>query len=709
MKKNILYTTLFLSCIHTLGMGQIVKSKKKSAYFNNAEKEYVDQRYMYAVPFYKSSLKYETIYDSLASLHLAESYWRTRNYDSALAYYRQFEDKFGALFSTNLHLAELLATHKRYDLASIVYTRLLQAVPLKFETLLRERLKGFSNVTPFLKDSLDYSIHLLHLNTDQQDFSPQYFQHGMVFISNRYPKQVVAREYGWDGLPFANIYWVKDTADLYTRGYLPSNYAYKYNKSIKANDDYTKKTSNDNNIILASSFQGAYTGEIHRLAKFSDDLSAKYNYGPLCFNKNGTTVYFTRNSKQAHEERYNLEICEAVYVKGLWSNIKIMPFVQPAYDFYHPAISSDGQRLYFCSNQPGGMGGSDIYYVSLATEAAKRVVVNPGVKINTPGNELFPTMNGIDLYFSSDGYAGLGGLDLFKLTNENDYWQTPINLGYPINSSFDDFSIIYNGENTKGLFTSNRSGSDDIYKFTYAPFYNMIKGTVQSRTTMLRLDSVKISIQSLNIDKLSSDTFTTDITGNFNFPLKPGYHYLLQFTRNGYVEDSLHIANTGTKKELEIQPVLLTPIVNADKDGDGIIDTKDKCPDVKGNKGNLGCPDIQARLNELAKMIFFKTASAELSAVAIKPLNEAYQILLAYPKTTLYIEGHTDNKSGAAYNKDLSHRRANAVKAFFVNKGLASSRFTTAGFGLERPIADNTTEEGRAKNRRVSIKATFNE
>ena len=200
-------------------------------------------------------------------------------------------------------------------------------------------------------------------------------------------------------------------------------------------------------------------------------------------------------------------------------------------------------------------------------------------------------------------------------------------------------------------------------------------------------------------------------------PVKPGHQYQLQFTRNGYLEESVTVKNTGTDKELTLEPVLLTPIVQPvvpaapevekDRDGDGVPDSKDKCPDVKGIKENSGCPDIQSRLNELAKMVFFKTDKDELTPAAIKPLTEAYEILAEYPNTTLVIEGHTDSRASAAHNKDLSDRRARSVKSFFVNKGLRASRFTTFGYGLERPIADNATEAGRALNRRVSIVATF--
>jgi outer membrane protein OmpA-like peptidoglycan-associated protein len=109
----------------------------------------------------------------------------------------------------------------------------------------------------------------------------------------------------------------------------------------------------------------------------------------------------------------------------------------------------------------------------------------------------------------------------------------------------------------------------------------------------------------------------------------------------------------------------------------------------------------------LAKMVFFKTASAELSPASLKPLNEVCAYLSKYPNLTLYIEGHTDSRAPAPYNLDLSKRRAKSVRDFFINKGFAAGRFTSDGFGLTRPIGDNNTEEGRAMNRRVAIKANF--
>ncbi|MCW3088663.1 MAG: outer rane lipoprotein Omp16, partial [Sediminibacterium sp.] len=712
-RKIILYTLLVIGGLHVRVAAQPRKTQAPGANFKNAEKEFNGQRYMYAVPFYHASLKSGRTNDSLAVLHLAECYWRMKNYDSAIVYYSLYESRYPAIYSSKQRLAELAANRQQYPEAAKTYQRLLKEIPPPAGNLMTERLKGISNVEPFLRDSLDFSIRLLKLNTKQQDFSPQFFRQGMVFVSNRYAKAGAERAFGWDGLPYAHIYWVKDTADLYTVVSVPGRSVRDYEASVKANDDFTDRTSNDNDIINVRSVRGTYTSDIHRLAKFSDNLNARFNYGPLCFNKAGNTVYFTRNSTKPYEGRYNLEICQARMEKGVWSAPIVLPFVQAAFDFYHPAMSEDGQRLYFCSNRPGGLGGSDIYYATLVSDSVKNETFNLGEPINTGGDELFPTINGDQLFFSSDGHAGLGGLDIYESAMDKHNWQAPVNLGYPANSSFDDFGIIYNASRSKGFFSSNRLGTDDIYTFTHMPFVVALKGTVFNKADLRRLDKTKIIIESVE-EVPVTDSATTDHTGNFHFPVRPGRTYRLKFWRNGFYDDSVTVKNAGTERELALSPVMLTPIpvettVQKDRDDDGVPDSKDKCPDEKGSKKNFGCPDIQARFNELAKMVFFKTASAELLPASIRPLTEAYDILLKYSNTTLDIEGHTDNRAGAVYNKDLSHRRANSVKAFFVTRGLNARRFTTAGYGLERPIADNSTEEGRALNRRVAIRATFHE
>ncbi len=692
-------------------------SRKGGDYFKIGEKEFTDQRYMYAIPFFNTALKYPGKNDSTALLHLAESYWYTKNYDSAKIIYQKFESSFGPQFTTTQRLAELSANQKDYSKAINDYKKLLGEVPLRYSSLLNERLAGFSRADEYKTDSLDYSVKLLKLNTKQQDFSPYFFGNGLVFVSSRYTKNTAEKEFGWDGLPFSSIYWVKDTADLYTVDTISGYNSGNINLAIKANDDFTARTSNDNDIIMLSNKRSDYNGTLHKLDRFSDDLSNKYNYGPLCFNKAGNKVYYTRNTIKAYKRKYNLEICEASFENGSWGNVKVMPFVQIEYDYYHPALNKDESRLYFCSNIPGGLGGSDIYYINLTSDYEKSVPINIDNKINTSGNELFPTFKGDTLYYSSDGLSGLGGMDIFQTSALKGMWKKPLNMGYPINSSYDDFGIIFNDRKTRGYFSSNRLGTDDIYTFGYEPFYLQLKGTVLSRLTQRRLDSTKVLIRTVIDEKPIIDSVVTDFTGNFKFPVKPGRTYSFAFTRNGYNDTAYYIPEMGTQYEFLMDPTLLSqkfkPLpppelqVIADRDKDSVPDVKDKCPDVKGIKENYGCPDVQARINELAKMVFFKTASAELSPLALKPLNEIADIMAEYPWITLSIEGHTDNVASAPYNLDLSNRRAKSVKTFFIKRGLAENRFSSAGYGLTRPIADNKTVEGRAMNRRVAMKADF--
>ncbi len=717
MRNKVLYTILLLSFVQAGSYAQKRGSAKAESYFKIAEKEYADQRYMYAVPFFKTALKRGVAKDSLGMLHLAESYWQVKSYDSARLYYRKFEAKYGSPFFVAQRLGELAAVKQDYADAVKIYQKIQQDHAGVSTALVSQRVQGFTNLNIFLRDSSQYQLRLLKLNSRQQDFSPQYYRDGMVFVSNRYARLHKEKEFGWDGLPYADIYWVKDTSACETTDTMPARTEYVFNKALKANDDYTARTSNDNNVILVSNVKGQYAGgEINKLDKFTDELDAKYNYGPLCFNNSSNKVYFTRNTLKPYKGRYNLEICVATLVTGgAWGPIKVMPFVEMEYDFYHPALSADESRLYFCSNRPGGKGGSDIYYVNMSSDSAMQTPVLLDDKVNTTGDELFPTIHGDTLYFSSNGWAGIGGLDLYRTTLKNGSFTTPVNLGYPLNSQYDDFGIVFNNKKREGFVTSNRLGTDDIYHFKELDLRIQLTGLVLDKSTMRRLSVAKVVIREVIDSVLSKDSVVTGMTGNFTFPLKPNHTYQLTFTKEGYTSDSASIARITVVKDIELAPALLSPIivpkpapVIADKDEDGVEDKKDKCPTKKGNADNFGCPDIQARLNELAKMVFFKTASAELLPAAFKPLNEAVEILNEYPNTTLAIEGHTDSRASAPYNKDLSQRRAASVKKFFMDRGLKANRFTSVvGYGLERPIATNATEEGRQMNRRVSIKATF--
>ncbi len=205
---------------------------------------------------------------------------------------------------------------------------------------------------------------------------------------------------------------------------------------------------------------------------YSTDFRTRYHDGPICFNTNGTEIFITRNSYHSKSKEDGFNHLKIVYSarksNGNWTKPVDMPFNDPSFSCGHPFLTKDGNRLYFVSDRPGGEGGSDIYYVDLNNRGWSQPV-NAGDEINTKGDELFPFMdeNG-RFYFTSNGHLGLGGLDIFAAEKINNKYVIK-NMGYPLNSIKDDFSIFVNPDGQQGFFASNRQGGkgdDDIYKFT---------------------------------------------------------------------------------------------------------------------------------------------------------------------------------------------------------------------------------------------------
>lgn len=690
------------------------KANKAKSLIQRANKEYLDERYSYAIAFYNAAARYSKP-DSIVLHRLAESYYQIKEYDSAYHVYDQLYRQYNNDEKIMYRRAELLANLKKYDEAIIAFGELSKRFPSN--SVYQNKYLGLQNRTQFFIDSLDYTLGFLKINSPQSDFSPQLIGRNLVFVSNRYYKKVIHKQFGWDALPFAHIYKVPDTSSIIVLDAIPASVEKKLFNTLKINDDNTAATSNDNNSIAAISLTGMYSGDRNDLPQFSEQLDAKYNYGPLCFNKTGDKVYFTRNSSKKVNGRYNLEICEAQYINSEWTQIKVVSFVEPAYDFFHPALTEDGSRLYFSSNRPGGMGGVDIYYVNIVDGKIEPTIIHGGKNVNSAGDELFSTISGKTFFFSSNGMAGLGGLDIYKSVWQKNDWSQPANVGYPLNSNADDFGLIFSNNETKGYVTSNRRGNDDIYTFQKVEKSIPVDGVVLNRADMRRLPGVTVYIKSKRDTGRIALPITTTYTGAYRFDLKPNREYELQYYYKDTLEETMVIATPAKTEPYELKPVIIgkmtepaiVAVVENDRDKDGIPDLSDKCPDVKGIKPLKGCPaaDILRRLAELARNVYFNTAKADLKSESFKPLAEVIAIMQEYPDVLLTVEGHTDNQGSAEMNKGLSQRRAATVVRYLTSKGIAADRLSSAGYGLERPIATNTTPAGRALNRRVEMKAIF--
>lgn len=286
------------------------------------------------------------------------------------------------------------------------------------------------------KSRSSYVIARLPINSNMDDFAPALLGHRLVFASDRDPGGPVKRVNMWTGAPFCELYAVpfrRDTAHF-------------------------------------GSFAWGKT------ERFSRSLNSKFHEAAVAFSTDTTTIYFTRNSylkgKTGRSDDGLIQL--KIYVGKLtgndnWENLQALPFCSDEYSTAHPSLSSDGQRLFFSSNKPGGYGGMDIY-VSQLESGRWGLPMNLGPEVNTAGNEIFPYFSADNrLYFASNSHTGLGGLDVYYTTPKGkSAWNLPINLGAPINSSRDDFGLVFAPEGDWGFFASNREGGaghDDLYAF----------------------------------------------------------------------------------------------------------------------------------------------------------------------------------------------------------------------------------------------------
>jgi len=588
-----------------------------------ANKEYNNQRYAYAIPFYKKYIL-NNEYDTLALIRLGNSYLFQSKYNEALFYFQQANRNHAELGNT---LAELYATVGNYDAASRLYETIINSKRkqrTKNQNILFEnRLNGFRNKNFYYKDSQNYSIKYLSLNTGYNEIANVFYKNGIIFQSDRSILLNRKNEYGWNGNGFTKLYFA-DSNSISGTGKMSSliNNEKEFTKSLS---DLSVLTANDNATFEQSFDIKTHSYNSNGITLLNIDHDSNGNYGMITIQSDQKTAYYTRNSKNKIGSSI-LEIWQAVYDGNHWKKDRRMFFNDNEHSYFHPSVSSDGNILYFASDRPGGFGGTDLYYIYKLINGSWSEPINAGEKINTYANELFPTLNNDILYFSSNGHPGLGGLDIYKvIINEKD---TVIeNLGYPYNSDKDDINYIKK-ENFE-LISSDRNGTDDIYI----------------------------------------------------------------------------IKSKEVKKELVVQKIKST--VDKDTDGDGINDNDDLCPTIPGTRENHGCPEIKQEEKQkiilAANNIYFGFDKSDLLDNSFGPLNEVVTILKNHPEIKLFISAHTDNFGDEAYNYNLSELRALSVKLYLTSKGIEEKRIQSKGFGKTKPIADNSTPEGRALNRRVEM------
>jgi len=506
-------------------------------------------------------------------------------------------------------------------------------------TILKNKIDALYN------DTALYKIDALTINTEFADMGLVQFKNGFVFCSSRPTNKVVERKHSWTNQSFLNLFYCENI-----------------NKNWSA-------------PIL-----------------FSPEIKCKFNLGPLCFSNKSKDLWLTENyadnDQLSSEKKFKLKIVHYKFIDSKWTKQKDIPFNNIDYNVAHPAVSEDGNTIYFSSNMPGGFGGMDIY-ISHKTKKGWSTPVNLGAQINTLGNEVFPTLlQDGTIYFSSDGLIGIGGLDLYFTKSINENYLTPINVGAPLNSTADDFHLIYDNKNKCGHFSSNRINhglNDDIFKFVKSDIEtnDEIKTTSSDIKQEKKEDTSEKRIITI-IDKAENSPLTgvkiTDSQGNI----------MSISDSNGMAEIDSGINKIKIVKDgFNSKEVVFNEFKN------------DYQFNLKKNDG--------AAYSSWYKIIYYDLDKSDIRKDMAKEVNDIVDFLKAHPELKITITSFTDSRASVNYNEKLSQRRTNSIEQFLLLHGIPKKQIAKSAWLGEGILVNNCgndipcTEEMHQLNRRTEV------
>ena len=385
--------------------------------------------------------------------------------------------------------------------------------------------------------------------------------------------------------------------------------------------------------------------------EIASGLNTEYDEGTPAFSTDGREMYITQCPVDAAYPRF-ATIATSNRSDAAWGKANKLEISRDTLSSYaHPAISPDGNWLYFCSDMPGGKGGKDIWRVRISGNSVGGVE-NLGAPVNTPGDEMFPTFrpNG-DLYFSSDGHPGLGGLDIFIAHVGEDHKYHLEHPGYPLNSQGDDFGCTFEGPHNRGFFSSNRGdgkGWDHIYSFECPEIVQTVKGWVYEMEGY-ELPAAQVYLVG---DDGTNQKLSVKGDGSFEQVVTPGVSYIMLATCKGFLNH---------KEELRVDSV------------------------EESQEYVLQFPLASIRVPVMIDNIFYDFNKATLRPESETALDELVKLLDENPNVTIELSAHCDYKGSSEYNKGLSQRRAESVVNYLIEHGISSDRLSPVGYGKEKP------------------------
>ena len=608
MRKNLYLIMIGVVSMFLTGCGADQALKKGDKFY--AMGEYYDAANQYKKAYSQTPAK-ERQQRGQRALKMAECYRRINYTQKAIAAYNNAIRYKQTDSMTYLHLAQQLMKNAQYKEAEKQFQTALDSMgnnaSTELRTLATTGLRSAQKAPGWKKEGSDYTIKRENLfNSRRADYSP-----------------VLGGEDN-DRLFFTST------------------------RNQAKGDELSGITGTKNADIFYS--QKDDKGKWQRPEVIDTELNTDWDEGACCLSPDGRTMYLTQCKTDPDYPRF-ATIVTSQRSDAAWSKATELKMTNDTLStFAHPAVSPDGQWLYFVSDMPGGMGGYDIWRVRLTTSGVGGVE-NVGAPINTAGDEKFPTFrpNG-DLYFSSDGHEGMGGLDIYIAKPNSNGWRIE-HPGFPLNSQGDDFGMTFEGMKNQGFFSSNRGdgkGWDHIYSFYNPEIIQTVKGWVYEQDGYELTQAVVYMVGNDGTNmKLSVKG-----DGSFTQEIKAGVDYVLLGTCKGFLNHQEHIKVGPVKKSEEY--VLQFPLAS-----------------------------ITAPV--LIDNIFYDFDKATLRPESASALDELVVLLKENPNVTIELSAHTDYKGSAEYNKRLSQRRAESVVKYLTEHGVENERLTPVGYGKEMP------------------------
>ena len=666
LNHRILYLVLFL--LGNFAFPAFAQEKLPA--LERADKLYDKLAFSKAIEEYLQILKaYPTQKDAI--MKLADCYRRLNDSKNAAIYYQRVVNYAAPDPTAYLYYGQALMQNQQYNEALPWFQKFVSAMPADERGL--KMIASCKQFGEMAKDSSMYEVKLSKVSSPFSDFSPTFWGKKVVFSSAR---KISGAKYDYNDQSFLDLY---------------------------------SATYNGSPLL----------GQVEGL---DNRINTPVHEANAVFSAEGDEIYFTRNNVvkgkfgQSKEGVVRLKTFYSKLEDNKWTSPLPLAVNDDEYSVGHPCISPDGTRLYFISDKPGGLGETDLYFME-KQENGWGEPRNLGAPINTPGKEMFPTMDQQGtLYFSSNGHLGLGGLDIYRVEgNPGKVGAVVKNMGKPVNSSFDDFGFIIDNPRGVGFFSSNReggAGDDDIYGFVKnIPLHGIVTDEV-----------TKEPIPGASVKILSSGKpviITTDAEGKYVYGLRSGKEYFLTFSAEEYIEQKHKVSTRDQGPQPEVYfPVSLAPLqgpeaASLDPVGiDGQPTTPKNLPQfdelsAELNKTKL-LPQYEAvkevmqyslnlkpeeaisvkhlEMEQIFFIVYYDYNRSDLGKEATQELDKIHAFMEKHQNVKVEISAHTDCRGKHSYNEELSRLRAKEAYEYLIRKKIPAKRLDYTWYGENMPV-----------------------